>query len=433
MNAQAMDRWRPVLAVLWVAAAAWVAGLAGVAAAAEAEGDPSVLEAPTHMTATHQEESWPQEIDQDPGPITLNHYAPPSTEVGGDQLFQAPDPEAVPGLAPGWSPESGLPQPGPYDEVELRQEMIDALMQRSFDNVPVTTPPFLPPSNPTDYNNYAPYNRYAYYARYLNQPTSHLGRLEILWPDGSHRGWCSASLIGRNTIATASHCLHQGGGGSWYGNWRFCPSWNAGGVNPNTGCWGWTAAKVSVAWVTTPGGDPDRDYACLVLQPTNPTTGKAAGDVAGWSGRAWNWPTKQSIFSWGYPSAPPFNGNNIMVSASTEWYEVDRTSGGQKSKYIGSDQTPGCSGGPWWFGIAHYDLSKEIPDVDGSSITDPPGHNSTAPFINGVNSHRRCSLLGCPSGSVYLSEMGSPPFRNTTDDTDESEDVFAWCFNNGGS
>ncbi len=53
--------------------------------------------------------------------------------------------------------------------------------------------------------------------------------------------------------------------------------------------------------------------------------------------------------------------------------------------------------------------------------------------INGVNSHKRCTQSGCPSGSVFTKEMGSPQFRNTTGDNNESEDVFAVCFTNGGS
>lgn len=54
------------------------------------------------------------------------------------------------------------------------------------------------------------------------------------------------------------------------------------------------------------------------------------------------------------------------------------------------------------------------------------------PFLNGINSHSRCALSGCPPGSIFLSETGSPQFRNTASDDDESEDVFKACFDHGG-
>ena len=103
--------------------------------------------------------------------------------------------------------------------------------------------------------------------------------------------------------------------------------------------------------------------------------------------------------------------------------------GNQISKVIGSDLTGGSSGGPWILGLANDDLER--PDSDGAKATDP-GNN----WLNGVNSHKRCRTT-CQSpptnnSGVFWQEMTSPPFRRTTVDRQESEDVFRACFAEGG-
>jgi hypothetical protein len=135
------------------------------------------------------------------------------------------------------------------------------------------------------------------------------------------------------------------------------------------------------------------------------------------------------VFQWGYPGAPPFTGNRIIATVSTEWYEVDiAPADKQKSKYIGSDQNGGSSGGPWMLGMAHLDGTKEAPDTDQSSVTDPTG---LTPWIYGVVSHSRC-LGPCSPETIFTQELGSPPFRSSEVDVDESEDVFHACFVAGG-
>jgi hypothetical protein len=126
-----------------------------------------------------------------------------------------------------------------------------------------------------------------------------------------------------------------------------------------------------------------------------------------------------------------FPGNRLITVASTEWYQLNRNAAeAQLSKYIGSDMTGGSSGGPWWFNMTHSNV--EFADTDGSNLTDP-FQGGGSPLINGVNSHKRCSQAGCPAGSIFTQEMGSPQFRSTAGDINESEDVFAVCFANGGT
>lgn len=330
------------------------------------------------------------------------------------------------GFAPGWDPESGSPQPSPNASFQ------------STSAQPQTSPPFSPPANPTDFGNYSPFQRWTKDGKYTSYPTSTIGKLFFSQDhdgNGSVSNFvCSASVIEKNTIATAGHCLNNGlnGGGAnggWSTNVLFCPSYNAGGVNPARGCWSAVLLAASGWWFGSQAFD--RDYACGVTAAAGTVWNAALGTVTGWTGRAWNWPTRQAEIAYGYPAGAPFPGNQIIQTSSTEWYDVNMFNGdGQVSKYIGNDMTGGSSGGPWWLNQRH--ASVEYADTDGSSLTDP-GQGSCCPWINGVNSHKRCNATGCPPPSIFTQEMGSPPFMSTVADVDESEDVFNVCFTNGGT
>jgi hypothetical protein len=185
-----------------------------------------------------------------------------------------------------------------------------------------------------------------------------------------------------------------------------------------------------VAWHT--GGDPDYDYACGVTALTGTVHANKLGNITGWVGRAWNWVDVPEITT-GYPQAAPFVGNTLQMTASVDWYNVDFTGGGQVSKVIGSDLTGGSSGGGWFLSWRHPTL--DIADTDGSGATDPA--NNSGPHINGVNSHKRCSVhCGSPPSAtqgVFWQEMTSPPFRLDAADNADSEDVFAVCFANAAN
>jgi hypothetical protein len=345
--------------------------------------------------------------------------------------LQAMPAGARPGFVEGYDPGAGL-------------RNFAGMVARAIPFSPMVSPPFTPPGTPTDYGNYAPFQRYTHFGNYFTYPISTVGKLFIDTDgDGVFNAQCSASVVNRNTIATAAHCLHTGGpSGGFFADWAFCPGYTPGGCVRGT--WDWTFGAVSVSWVTTAGGNPDRDYACLV---TNQPAGLGAlGDLTGWLGRAFNWPTRQAEFAWGYPVGPvsgtanfPFPGYHIITVTSTEWYQNDFVADGgtnHVSKYIGSDMTGGSSGGPWWISHRHPNAAFDYGDSDGSALTDPPSFGvlaaSGGPYINGVNSHKRCNAGGCPAGSVFTQEMGSPQFLNSAD-TDEFEDRVGLCFANGGS
>ncbi len=277
------------------------------------------------------------------------------------------------------------------------------------------------PANPQT-GPYGPFQRWTEHDPINKAPKSTIGKLFFTIP-GQGNFVCSGSVINRNTVITAGHC-NSSGAGVFATNRLFCPAWKN-GENAAFGCWTVTGSSISTAWHTS--GDPDYDYSCLIMATTGTKQAKPIGNVTGWLGRAWNFSAAQAERTFGYPQAAPFNGNRLVTTASTDWYEHDFRAGGQVSKIIGSDMTGGSSGGPWILGWA----GQEFADSD-ASITTDPGSN----WVNGVNSHKRC-VGNCNSpptttAGVFWQEMTSPPFRNTSE-VGESEDVIAGCFANGGA
>lgn len=279
------------------------------------------------------------------------------------------------------------------------------------------------PTNPED-GPYGPFQRYTMHGKYLNWPRSVHGKL-FFTLNGSNFV-CSATVIGRSTVATAGHCISDGDG-NFASSVTFCPSYFQSGVHPNRGCWSWSTGVTTSAWHSN--GDPDYDYACIVTQTTGTILSNKIGNVTGWAGRAWNWDDEEPEVIFGYPAASPFTGDIIIQTNTVDWYDWQFTSGGPSSKIVGNDMTGGSSGGGWF--LSWRAPGAEIGDTDGSSATDPVCGNC-GPHINGVNSHKRCTGGTCKSppddtSGVFWQEMTSPKFRSSSTDNQDSEDVFAVC------
>ena len=228
-----------------------------------------------------------------------------AAQSGGEEAYSGGTPGYAPGYRPGETPTD------PLAAVEVEESSEEAL----------TSPPFNSPGSPTDWNNYPPFQRWSWFGKYLTYPTSTVGKLFFTIP-GQGNFVCSASVIGTHVIATAGHCVSDPG--ILGTNFLFCPSYNrVAGVNPVRGCWGWRKFWVTGQWFAS--GNFDRDYACIILNRTNSTTGRSVGSQTGVLGRAWNWPTKQMTIVHGYPAGSPFAGNGIHTCASTEWYETPRS------------------------------------------------------------------------------------------------------------
>lgn len=322
---------------------------------------------------------------------------------------------ADPGFVPGCKPTAKNCDPRPrkllmQSGLASATQSFGDLMQPMHGDKPI---------NPKD-GPYGPFQRWREAESITAYPKSTVGKL--FFSLGGQNWVCSASVIGRSTLITAGHC-NSDGAGHFATNRLFCPSY-LNGANASRGCWTVVTSAVSNPWHN--GGDPDYDYSCLVTATTGTVVANKIGNVTGTLGRAWNWNPSQAVRTFGYPQAAPFTGGTLQTTASTEWYTHDFTVGGQISKIIGSDLTGGSSGGPWILGWTGG--MAETADTDASSATDP-GNN----WVNGVNSHKRCvSNCNAPTTTtgVFWQEMTSPPFRNTTSDINESEDVIGLCLAN---
>jgi hypothetical protein len=114
-------------------------------------------------------------------------------------------------------------------------------------------------------------------------------------------------------------------------------------------------SKTSAGWVNN--GDPDYDYACLIMSTSGTIINNSVGNVTGWYGRAWNFSATQMERDFGYPQAAPFSGRRIVDVAAPEWYEHDFRAGDQVSKLMGNDNDSGSALGQWLALVVLDDLS----------------------------------------------------------------------------
>ena len=160
------------------------------------------------------------------------------------------EPLGTPGAAPGWSPGSSV----------LPQKNSSAKSNTASFGQVQTFPPFSPPGTPTDFANYAPFQRFTWPGNLTQYPVSTVGKL--FYTQSGQNFVCSASVIGRSTLATAGHCLHAGNNSQigFSTNLLFCPSYSPAGVHPARGCWAWgnrvcilpMVQCVGISTVTTP-------------------------------------------------------------------------------------------------------------------------------------------------------------------------------------
>ncbi|HQZ37983.1 MAG TPA: hypothetical protein PLH72_02995 [Vicinamibacterales bacterium] len=378
--------------------------LAGGTVAAQQEQGPA--QSPPGSTGDAVLEYWTPERMASAMPVPT-----PGVPTEGIALTAKPMASGDPGLVNGWAPGSG-----PY--VEQRQTFARGEEPGFASPQAFGTAPTNPLAGP-----YGPFQRWTMQGSYTPYPRSVHGKLFFSLNGGN---WvCSATVIGRSTIATAGHCVSDGSA-TWATNFLFCPSYYQLGAFPGRGCWSGVTATTSFQWFNA--ADPDYDYACIVTATTGTTVANKIGNVTGWVGRAWNWNDTPEM-TFGYPAAAPFAGNIIQQTASVDWYDVDFTAGGPASKVIGSDLTGGSSGGGWF--LSWRAPGAEVADTDDNPGTDPAGANN-GPYINGVNSHKRCAGGTCASPptattGVFWQEMSSPRFRVDAGDINDSEDVFAGC------
>lgn len=171
----------------------------------------------------------------------------------------------------------------------------------------------------------------------VNPTTTFPARATVLitfsTPSGSSR--CTGWLIGKNTVATAGHCVHRGSGGTagFYSvsSYRIYPGRN-GTSSPYGSC---TARRLyTVAGYSTSGLD-DYDYGAIKLNCN-------IGNTTGWYGYFWTTanmvglPTNIN----GYPGDKPL----------TQWRAVDQVRVTDTRRvFYANDTVGGMSGSPVYY------------------------------------------------------------------------------------
>jgi hypothetical protein len=164
----------------------------------------------------------------------------------------------------------------------------------------------------------------------------------------THNGenWqCSASTVnsnGKDAVITAGHCVFGSLGGEvpgegWHTNWVFVPDYDNGYAPYGV----WTARSLWVPTAYYDNQDEGDDIGGAVIN-TN-SFGQHVVNVVGGQGFAWNWPSTESVYDFGYPAAAPFNGLTLQYCNGSEfnWPYVSDTTG------LLCNFTGGSSGGPW--------------------------------------------------------------------------------------
>lgn len=132
---------------------------------------------------------------------------------------------------------------------------------------------------------------------------------------------------GGQVTHTAGHCVKYQG--TWHTQWTFVPGYDNG--NAPYGQW---AAKTTL---TTPqweaGEDMNYDVGMAVV---NPPDEQRLTDVVG-AGIAFNQPKNQSMYTFGYPAAAPYDGTGAGVQASVNSFGYTFLPGCMFGPYFGAD------------------------------------------------------------------------------------------------
>lgn len=156
-------------------------------------------------------------------------------------------------------------------------------------------------------------------------------------------GRCTGWLYGKDTVATAGHCVHSGGsGGTWKTNVRIYPGRN-GASSPYGSC---SAKRLHSVVGWTRDRNEQYDYGAIKLNCN-------VGNTTGWFGLWWQDASlngTQSQIS-GYPGDKPLEQwrsvDQVRVSQSNQIFYFNDTLGGMSGSPV---YTQRPTGSPWCTG-----------------------------------------------------------------------------------
>lgn len=176
---------------------------------------------------------------------------------------------------------------------------------------------------------------------YTQAPTSTHGK--VFFTLGGNDYVCSGTALlsgNKSVVWTAGHCVNEGPG-AFATNWEFVPAYKDGSAP--LGAYVAENLFTTSAWGNS--GDFSYDLGAAVVAPAG---GTALTDRVGGRGIAFNYSRSQTYNSYGYPAAPPFDGERLWRCNSG--LQTQDTSANPATLGIGCDMTGGSSGGGWIVG-----------------------------------------------------------------------------------
>ncbi|MFF1827799.1 trypsin-like serine peptidase [Paenarthrobacter sp. NPDC058040] len=172
-------------------------------------------------------------------------------------------------------------------------------------------------------------------------PVKHIGK--IFFTLGGANYVCSGNSVtsaNKSTVSTAGHCVNEGPG-AYATNFVFVPAY----LNGSAPYGKWTARALYSPSQWANNGNMQYDTAFAVVNTLN---GQKLADVVGSSGVQFNAARGLSYKSFGYPAAPPFNGESLKSCSGTATNDPYNPQFGTQG--IPCNMTGGSSGGPWFIG-----------------------------------------------------------------------------------
>ncbi|MFP5312529.1 MAG: hypothetical protein ACLGH7_09020 [Actinomycetes bacterium] len=182
-------------------------------------------------------------------------------------------------------------------------------------------------------------------------PVPHIGK--VFFTLGGADYVCSANSVAstnRSTVSTAGHCLNEGPG-AFATRFTFVPAY----LNGTAPYGKWTARALYAPTQWSSSGNMQYDTGFAVMSQLN---GRNLADVVGASGVTFNAARGLSYKSFGYPAAPPFNGESLKSCSGTA--TNDPYNPQFNTQGIPCNMTGGSSGGPWFIGTSSNGYQNSV-------------------------------------------------------------------------
>ncbi len=188
---------------------------------------------------------------------------------------------------------------------------------------------------------------------------------------------CSGSATAsanESLVQTAGHCLNEGPG-DFATNFTFVPAYDDGAAP--YGQFVATDLYTSTQWAS--GGDLDYDIGYAVVGPVG---GRTLTDTVGAQGVGFNQARGSHMYSFGYPAAAPYDGEDLAWCNGTV---AQDTWGGSQDQGLVCNMTGGSSGGPWFTGYDESTGLGTLNSVNSFKYTSGPDTNRMfGPYFGSV-------------------------------------------------